>query len=261
MATFVLAAQLSFALVFPMVATGWTATEQSLTRALALQVPCLTLEQISRGWFASADEPRRAAESAAARLLTAGLLERRQWDAHPLLPLTAPLFRWRPGAVAPTRRRFESLAERASERWELHHVGVEVNVATRAARRALGAFGGNGHEKACEATHDLHLAEVFVQYRLRRPLLAAAWHGEAAFPKLGFDLRSMKDPDAFLLNEQGQAERIIEMTGRYTADHLADLHEHCGRRAAQRLSTIAASSPRSYLARLYPREGTGYELW
>ena len=214
-----------------MVATCWTTQEFAVLRVLAIQSPGMTLDQIARGWFRQDAAPLEHAASAVTRLVKAELVEPRVVESHPQISLTKPLFAWKPSDPDPSPRRLTSLSDRARWRWYLPPVAVTIYVATRSAARLFGAFVDARRIKSCEVSHNLHLAEVFVRYLIGRPRMAAQWLGEAAFPKLGFDIKGMKDPDAFLVAENGAIERIVEFAGSYSAEHLTRFHAHCAGRA------------------------------
>lgn len=230
-------------------------------RALAVQVQGTTLDQIARALFSRQDLPSQIAEQALERLMAAGLVESRMVEAHPLEALSKPLFAWKPGDPHPTDQRLAKLSLLTRSRWSLPPVAQTIYVATRNAARCFGTFLDFGRVKPCEATHNIHLTEVFVHYSVRRPRMAALWLGEAAFPKLGFDIKGMKDPDAYLINSAGTAERIIEFAGSYSADHLANFHSHCAGSAARKLSHFCRAHQNCRLAALYAAQGTSYELW
>jgi hypothetical protein len=258
----------------------------------------LTVEQAAQGWFAQSSNSANASRRALGRLERAGLVERRTLEAHPFLPMQRPLFAWKVGDPPPRSDQWDAIASRSQERWTAPHVAVEVWLATKRAAHAFGAFVDARRARHSEATHDLHLSQVFLRYRLRKPRLAEQWLGEGAFPKLGFDIRGMKDPDAFLLDGSGAAYRIVEFGGSYDADHLQAFHAHCSGQAAEKLARhigtrpvaerptgVRAKSkppngaphndvgpagaqqpalrlgPSSRLMRLYARGGTDYELW
>jgi hypothetical protein len=221
----------------------------------------LTGDQVAREWFGTASDPIACAGRALERLRSGGLIDRRTLEAHPLLPQSGPLLAWKPGMPRPTHDQFQSLADRARGRWPLAHIPLEVYVASKQTCRLFGAFVDAQGARHCETTHDLHLAEVFVLYRLRKPRLASQWLGEGAFPKLGLELRGMKDPDAFLIDSQGAAQRVIEFAGSYEVDHLRAFHNHCSGGAADKLSRQRRERTEGLLSRLYPVEGISYELW
>lgn len=253
-------------------ATPWTPTERSLVRALALQVRLLTARQVLQGWFAAAADPVPETEAALERVALAGFIESLTLEAHPCLTIDQPLFRWCRGDPHPHDEEWDTIADRSRSRWHAEHEPICVWRATKRAAHVYGAFHDARHVRHSEASHDLLLSQVFVHYRLARPQYAAEWWGEAAFPKLGFEIKGMKDPDAYLIANDGSAYRIVECAGRYEADHLWALHAHCSGQAAAKLSrhfaaaglgplAHAAAKPDALLSRLYRDGGTDYELW
>ena len=70
-----------------------------------------------------------------------------------------------------------------------------------------------------------------------------------------------EDPDAFLVDPVGQAVRIVEFAGSYSAEHLQKFHEHCAGSAARRLARFLGPHCHSHLGQLYSPTGTAYELW
>ena len=72
--------------------------------------------------------------------------------------------------------------------------------------------------------HDLLLAAVYVHYRTQHPKTAALWIGEHVLTKAGYRI---KDPDAFLRDEQGRILQVIESAGRYSSAQVESFHEHC----------------------------------
>jgi len=247
----------------------WSAAELSIARALALQVRLLTTEQVAKGWFQDAADPHTSAMNALARLAHAGLIEPLTQEAHPLLPLEQPLFVWNVGDPCPNPLDFVQLAVQSQMRWHKPHVPVSLWRATKRCSHIWGAFLDARRIRQFEVSHDLHLAEVFVRYCRQHKQAATDWLGEAAFPKLGFELKGMKDPDAFLVDTTGAATRVIEFAGSYEADHLWDFHAHCSGQAAQKLARwferVRKDSHHrdsgGRLARLYAPGGTAYELW
>ena len=72
--------------------------------------------------------------------------------------------------------------------------------------------------------HDLLLSEVFVLYRRRLPKLAECWVGEDAMPLAE---RGVKNPDAFLLDDEYQPRRVIESAGSYSQKQVDTFHDYC----------------------------------
>ena len=75
--------------------------------------------------------------------------------------------------------------------------------------------------KLTQMTHDLHLAEVFLIYRLRG-LPMDEWIGEDNFPG-SWSLRQR--PDGLLRRADGTIYRAIEYGGDYAPERLRELHD------------------------------------
>ena len=193
----------------------------ALLRALAVQVRALTVDQIRRGCFLQENSSQAVLECCD-RLQRSGLVTRRIMEAHPRIELKAPVYAWKPGQRQPTAADFRAIAQASQVRWNKSHAAEEVVIAAPRAARLFGAFVDARNLKHCETSHDLHLSEVFLRYRGSDA--GTNWWGEAAFPKLGLDIRFSKDPDAFLLNVNGNATRIIEFAGSYDEEHLRHFH-------------------------------------
>jgi hypothetical protein len=108
-----------------------------LVRALALQVRLLTLDQMRRGWFPASKLVSDEATDCADHLVTAGLLERRVVEAHPVIDLKKPLFAWAPGSRHPSASDFQAIADASRMRWNSPHLAVEVFTAWRANERSI----------------------------------------------------------------------------------------------------------------------------
>ena len=249
----------SFLASMQMSYTTWSTVEFSIVRALALQVRAMTSTQVARGWFANCRNPKKAAKAALRRLELAGLVTRETVEAPVPQRLSRPLFQWKVGSHQPTDALLSTVAECGRKRCSLPHTRLATYRASSRACRVFGSFAHAGHSRACEIGHDLHLAEVFIFYKEFMPALAPYWHGEGAFPKLGFDIRGMKDPDALLVDETGRGRGVIELVGSYEVDHLRAFHAHCAGGGARRLRFHRGL--RRVFPRLYSDEGTGYELW
>jgi hypothetical protein len=239
----------------------WTATEYDVLRALAVQVGTLSLDQIVRGWLAPGHNAEQHAESLITNLVRAKLICRRIVEAHPLICIKRPLFSWRPGKPAPNEELLSELSVKSCRRWTESEKPVEVFIASRIAVRLFGAFGSARDAKPCEATHDLHVSEVFIRYRRFATRLSRTWLGESAFPKLGLHIRGIKDPDAFLMGSKHRANRVVEFAGKYSVKHLQRFHLHCAGRAAEQLRVNGQKRGSKHLMRLYHPDGTGYEIW
>lgn len=189
-----------------------------LLETLTRRVPLISVAQLKALWRIS-PRNRRVLRRRVRRLCVAGLLEVHTINVQVLNP-AGPLFAWRSGADEPDP---EMLSRRSQERWQSPAVPTTVYVASRRVANLFGSTSA-GLAKLEHRSHDLLLAGVYIFYRLRRPQQAALWIGEHALPKAGFQI---KDPDAFLIDGQGQVVRVIESAGRYRPCQIESFHEHC----------------------------------
>lgn len=198
----------------------WTARDLQIVEALTTKVRLLTRDQVARGWW---QPSKRRAEHTAERLrvlTAAGLLDSYRVNVHPVLRVETPVFRWAPGDSDPEA---EAVAKRLRGRWTEAARPTTVYAASRLAANLFGSFAGRLPDLT-HRDHDLLLGEVYLLYLRAEPEAAARWAGEDTRPKAGFRI---KDPDAFLLNDGGDIDRVVESGGRYGATQVEAFHEHC----------------------------------
>lgn len=189
-------------------------------RTLALRVRCLSLDQIARVWWPDA---RNQEDAVRARLRTferAGLLRRVTVDAAPRLDLEGPILAWSVGEAKPD---CGAMSWQLRKRWGKLTSPLPLYVATAHGANLFGAF-ADRPPRENDVDHDLHLSEVYLYYRRRRPQEAGHWLGEAVFPKAG---KNIKDPDAFIVDEGLRPIRVVEFGGRYDQRRVAAFHDHC----------------------------------
>jgi hypothetical protein len=189
-----------------------------LLETLTRRVRLLSLAQLKTLWRIS-PRNRRVLGRRVSRLCAAGLLDVHTINVQVLNP-AGPLFAWRPGGEEPDP---EALARRSQRRWQFPAAPTTVCVASRRTANLFGSTSA-GLPKLEHRHHDLLLAAVYVFYRRRCPQEAALWVGEHALPQAGFQI---KDPDAFLIDGQGQVVRVIESAGSYRPCQVESFHEHC----------------------------------
>jgi len=115
------------------------------------------------------------------------------------------------------------IAEVVQTRWDVPAEPTPVVAATHKAARLFGSSAG-GLPPMNHRNHDLLLAGVYVRYRLVEPELADTWLGEDA---VAIAERGVKNPDAFLFDDEGNVARVIESAGRYSMKQLESFHRHC----------------------------------
>lgn len=206
--------------------------DEALLETLVFKVRLLSAPLIADAWWSDSAKPLMHARRRLRQLIDAKLIEHTHVLASPMLPMEAPLHCWQPGAPEPD---CEALGYALQSRWgdePPRRVGVFV-----AAKKAVYQYGGRGKgglRQRLQATHDLHLSAVYLYYLRTDPAVAAAWVGEDMLGKAG---HGIKDPDAIVMNPDGNPRTVIEFGGRYDARRVRDFHQHCA------------------------RFGLGYELW
>ncbi len=199
-----------------------------IVQTLVYKVRLLTNRQIHAAWWGTQCS-RDSATRRLKMLRDAGLLDRYDVLARPMLTLCSPIYTWIPNGAEPD---FVRAAHITRNRWVSPPEVQTVYVASRFAGNWLGGAGGRLRRN--DVTHDLHVAGLYLLFRSTRPADAHAWVGEDLVPKAGW---KQKDPDAWLKDRADLKSRVIEFAGAYDEDRLADFHRHC------------------------VRQGLAYELW
>ena len=194
----------------------WTQFDLEIVRALTCQVRVLSHDQVRRGW----NQPIDAVRQQLARLVTAKLVAIVELTVVAPMVGRTPIFLWKPGEDSPDAWRL-SLAVR--NRWRRAATRHTVFQATDLAARLFGSSAGRS-TRVYERQHDLLLAEVFVRYRQELPSLVPYWVGEEALPKTEY---GVKNPDAFLIDDESRPRRVIESAGAYSQQQVETFHEYC----------------------------------
>lgn len=207
----------------PATSLALTSRDRELLDTLAMRIRVLSLSQVARTWWHSAANPQRSSRERLARLEAAGWVTLFRATARPELTLEGPLATWKQSNEEPD---MGALAYALKMRWE---ASARVQVMAIATVQAGKLFGGHGGRKPrrSEATHDLHLASVYLKLRSENAKLASTWQSEARLAKqrpggVG------KVPDAMVI-DCGQ-RRVIEFGGSYSACKLRDFHNYCAQR-------------------------------
>jgi hypothetical protein len=188
-----------------------------------------SLEQAAATWWSGFASGIVAARARLARLETAGLLVKRVFPTHPLLALDAPLVVWRPGDDLPD---FGSISYRLQKRWNLGTVPTTTYIATTLATKLMGGL--RRGDKAdgrlrhpLQATHDLHVAELYLRFLRSEPALAECWVSEEVLQKRN---PGKKASDGALLDRAGEIRLAIEFGGSYRSRRVKSFHRECARK-------------------------------
>ncbi|MBK8183290.1 MAG: hypothetical protein IPK63_10530 [Candidatus Competibacteraceae bacterium] len=91
------------------------------------------------------------------------------------------------------------------------------------AARYFGGYGGK-LRRPLQATHDLHVAQIYLRFLKTDPVRAALWVSEDRFAP---ERRREKLPDAVIQDAAGTIALVIEFGGAYDAKHVERVHLDC----------------------------------
>lgn len=195
--------------------------DDDLLAVLTGPVRAMTVAQIARTWWPHTRNPESNARRRLDLLHGRGLVTLREFIAHPETKLAAPLAIWWPGLPQPA---MGPIAQIGRGRWAGPQSLTWFVIAGDAARRT--ATGRRVRElRASEATHDLHVAAVFLQMRTELPTRAETWRLEEGF---GDKRGAAKVPDAIVTD--GSRRTAIEIVGAYDVEKLETFHRACASR-------------------------------
>jgi hypothetical protein len=202
--------------------------DHELLETLALRVKVLTVEQIARTWWSDETAPVTRCRKHLRRLAGRGLVEVFPMMAHPEVDLTEPLAVWQPGLDSPDPG---SASYQAKQRWKDASHQTDLVIVTEQGASPHGGAAGRC-PRVSEATHDVHLAAVYLRMRRELPTRARSWLSETAIAAGALGERppgsGEKQPDALV--RDGRGRTAIEFVGDYTPAKLTAFHEHCARR-------------------------------
>lgn len=205
---------------------AFTPRDDEILKTLALKVRVLSLSQIAAAWWTPTPGGQASARRRLAALVNARLLLSLPIQARPLPPIEAPFVCWRPGRSAPD---FGALAWKLQSRWTRPPRRTTVYFASK---RGANQYGGRLRgeiKREFQVTHDLGVAQVYLNLLRANPDAAAQWVGE---DMLRYSHPKDKIPDAVLLSARGESPRlVVEFGGSYDVDRLKKFHRHCAARA------------------------------
>ena len=190
----------------------------TLLLALTQGVRFLSEAQIARLWNRPDTSPGRILE----RLHHQGLLNRHRLALHPELRLEAPLLTWRPSAPVPD---FGRAAYACKVRWTQAPALTTVWHLTPDAAQRLGAVPGLAGVCGAQATHDLHMAALYVRFRTIKDAADARWLPERALRARVHE----RLPDALIVDAQGTPLRALDFGGSANAWRIAKLYAYARR--------------------------------
>lgn len=200
-----------------------TDRDYEILRTLTQKVRVLTSKQAALAWWGEGTQAQKLAQGRLSVLVREGLLARDELMVHPELVLNRPVVEWRPGDEEPD---FGAVAYRLKSRWAATLQPTALFLATKAANRLVGGYIGDRRPRRAEATHDVHLAAVYLWLRSHHPEDALAWDSEHRLYAEGGG-RGEKLPDAWIRHAVGveSEDRIVEFGGAYCKRKLEAFHD------------------------------------
>ncbi len=243
-------------------ASLWTKRDVNVLESLALKSRVFDEVALLEGWFSDNEdshEQRLAAlHSSMDPLCEAGLVGHTNVYALPV-PELETAYSWNPGQDDPSLEQLQQLAEYFQQRTQgLTEELFSVYYISKAGANIFGAYLSEKIENE-QWSHDISLGRVVANLKQsNEESLMQQVLGEGGLPKLGKNLIfKMKDPDLFILDENKEAQLVIEMCGKsYTREHLENLHNHFRGDAYEKMANRFPNRKH----RLYQRGGTSYVL-
>jgi hypothetical protein len=200
---------------------AWTERNMAIVRALTKKVRFLSTRQIASAWWQETPAALATTERHLQRMQAAGFVEQVCVVAHPELPLTAPLFCWKPGEP-PTD--FGALTYQCARRWTGELRATPVWIATQKAADQFGGFIG-GIQRPSQVSHDLHIGAICARLIKESPALAEGWVPEELL------LRNLVEriPDAIIYDAQSVPQFALDFGGFGSRARLEGLHRVCNR--------------------------------
>ena len=195
-----------------------TPRDEDILRILTHRLRLISIQQVARIWWTRA-QPASAA-SRLRQLAAAGLVEAMTVMAHPEIELKAPILCWRPSDAEPD---FGAASYRLKARWTKAPTATPLVFATREAMAMYGGYIGGRGPRPSEATHDIHLAQVYFRLMDAYPKLADRWVSENQQYAEGGG-RDERLPDALIRGRPGSPPRIVEFGGAYSKAKLIEFH-------------------------------------
>jgi hypothetical protein len=195
--------------------------DHALLSVLATKVKLLTFAQVHRTWWANCVS-EESARRRLGRLQKSGLLQVGRLMAFPEVRLEGPLAVWDLGAPDPD---LAGIIAKTRSRWSRSIQMVPVVSITPA---CAAMYGGRARQvRPSEGTHDIHLAQVFLQQLRDAPEDARAWVSEGQLAHEAGGAEGVI-PDAMV--RVGDQRRAVEVVGEsYSISKLDRFCAHCRR--------------------------------
>lgn len=200
-----------------------TPRDRQLLETLTLRVRVISVAQAARTFWGNTAAPEENASRRISSLERAGYVARFVLVCHPELGLESPTVTWKPGEPPPD---FAAASYRLKTRWSEKPKPTPVVIATEAAANWLGGYGGR-RPRPSEASHDLHVAALYLRMLRDAPGRARAWQSEAQL-LARVRHKGGRLPDAMIVGSKEKT--VLEFGGAYSAAKLGAFHRYCAER-------------------------------
>ncbi|MFN3194029.1 MAG: hypothetical protein ACE361_26205 [Aureliella sp.] len=204
----------------------FTRRDKEIIACLASCLRVLSAKQIASTWWSESTTGVDSALRRMRTLATADWLQELRIPVDTLPAMAQPVVTWSPGAKEPD---VAAAAWQLQNRWERKFATTSLFLATRSAAKVFGGVATGQLKSSDQATHDLGVAEIYLQIRKFRPRLLQWWVGEDT---LAPHRRGQKLPDAVIASRPGATPQLVlEFGGAYDKARLREFHEDCSQRA------------------------------
>jgi hypothetical protein len=197
-----------------------TQRDHEICSTVALKIQFVEEHQAARTWWEGRPSGREGAARRLRLLAQAGYLKRLRLRVHPELPLTRPIWSWAPGFPPPP---FGSVSFQSRARWTEPLRCVSAYASSERTAKSLAGSGGR-LSRPLQATHDLHVAAIYLRLLRENPVEARGWVSDRV---LGPLRRGKKIPDAEIQDAEGRTLKVIEFGGSYPPERVRKVHEDC----------------------------------
>lgn len=204
---------------------NFTAAEILLRETLCWKIRVLSRDQAVRLFALAGVTSPRAAKRRLHMLTGMRLVACVELLARPILALDEALVRWSPGEEPAD---FEALAWALEKRWQAPLTPTRVYFAGRETVRIFGGCAKGHLTNVNQVSHDLHVAEVYLNFLEKDLPRARMWVSEDELSE--HRKKFEKQPDAVLHDEAGVPRLVIEFGGLYGPEKLRAFHNNMDHR-------------------------------
>lgn len=186
----------------------------------------MTLGQIASHWWAECKAPAEVAQRRLKELIGEGFINPSRVLACELPSIDNPIATWFPGQP---ELDFGAIAWQLQSRWKSPPQLQSVFLASPKAAKLFGGKAKGKLKRQYQATHDLGVAQMYLQVHAHRPHLIREWIGEDVLAPFR---QQQKLPDAIISRSPlANPTLVLEFGGAYDKQRIAEFHRDCEQRS------------------------------